>query len=144
MSFGDAIRHLFENEQLVKSTLMVFLIDIPCLYLFGRYCLLFPAIAIDFRPIPDWTWPKNVNWAWSQSKENEWQLVLLAGGLPSLVGWVNMWMFSMFGQESVLLVYFVFSSFLMFAFILIEVAVISIAFRELTNWTPSSQLSHST
>ena len=36
------------------------------------------------------------------------------------------------------------TSFLLFLFTPVEVAVISIAFRELTNWTPSSQLSEST
>ncbi len=71
--WGD-LRQFLESEPWVEAILKFLIITIPCVYLIGRYCLVFPAIAVDFRPIADWTWPKKVNWSWSQSKENEWQL----------------------------------------------------------------------
>lgn len=101
------------------------MLGLPAAYLFGRCCMVFPAIAIDLQP--------SLTWAWKQSKDFAWRLGILAGFLP--------WLFSSIHNESMLfgldqhhIVNSLIMGILGFAFTTIEVAVLSIAFRELSGW----------
>jgi hypothetical protein len=107
----------------------------PFYYIFGRWILVFPVIAIDQEP--------KLGWSWKQTKGNGWRMFVLVGFLPLTVG--NLWyLLSFLGLSEFLVIDFFLGSFALFLFTPVEVAVISIAFRELTNWTPSSQLPQST
>ncbi len=67
-------------------------------------------------------------------------MVVLVGLIPLTVGYVGS-LLALIGLSEYPVVSNFFSSFAVFFFAPVEVAVISIAFRELTNWTPSpSQL----
>ncbi len=97
----------------------------PTAYILGRFCMVFPATAIDLEP--------SLAWAWEQSKDLAWRLGILAGVLP--------WLFSFiyegklfFGIDQYALAHSITYGFLSFIFIAIEVAVISIAFRELSGF----------
>lgn len=107
----------------------------PFYYLFGRWVLVFPAIAIDQDP--------KLSWSWKQTKGNGLRMFILVGFLPLTVG--NLWYLLPFIGLSEFPVFSSFlGSFVLFVFTPVEVVVISIAFRELTNWTPSAPLSEST
>lgn len=100
----------------------------PFYYLFGRWVLVFPAIAIDQEP--------KLGWSWKQTKGNGWRMFILVGLLPMTVGYL-WWLLSFIGIPEFPVVEFFLGSFALFLFTPVEVAVISIAFRELTKWTPS-------
>ncbi len=108
---------------------------LPIYYFLGRWILVFPAIAIDQEP--------KLGWSWKQTKDNSWRMFVLVGFLPLTVG--NLWYLLSFIGLSELPVFSSFlTSFALFVFTPVEVAVISIAFRELINWTPPPQLPQST
>ena len=71
-------------------------------------------------------------------------MFVFAGFLPLTVG--NLWylLLSFIGLSELPVFSSFFTSFALFVFTPVEVAVISIAFRELTNWTNLSQLPQST
>ena len=99
----------------------------PFYYLFGRWILVFPAIAIDEEP--------KLGWSWNQTKGNGWRMFVLVGLLPLTVG--NLWyLLSFIGLSEFPILSGFLTSFVLFSLTPVEVAVISIAFRELTNWTP--------
>ncbi len=108
---------------------------LPIYYVWGRATLIFPAIALDQDP--------KLDWSWKQTKGNGWRMFLLVGLIPLTVGnlqnlmpFIGLSEFSLFNSF--------FTAFTLFVLTPVEVVVISIAFRELTNWTPSTQLSEST
>ena len=113
-----------------ESTLLHLLLGIAmsCLfyYVLGRWSLVFPAIAVDM--------PLDIDWSWKQTKGNGWRMLILVGFLPMIV-WI-------LGHLLLLTECQVFSAFLtsfvLFLFTPVEIAVLSIAFRELTTWTPST------
>ncbi len=108
---------------------------LPFWYLFGRGILVFPTIALDQTPSPAWSWEK--------TKRNAWRIFVLVGFIPLTVG--NLGDLLLFlGLSGFPLFSAFLTPFVLFLFTPVEVAVISIAFRELTNWTPPSQLRQST
>jgi hypothetical protein len=100
-------------------------------YLFGRWSLVFPSIALDLS--------MDIGWSWKQTRGNGWRMLVLVGFLPLTTA-----------SLAFLLSYAVPADFPLvpafgelFAAIIvtpIEVAVVSIAFRELTNWVPAALL----
>jgi hypothetical protein len=136
--FGQ-ISEMYQGNFLESSFVLDLLFNVmilfPLYYLLGRWILVFPAIAIDQEP--------KLGWSWKQTKGNSWRMFILVGFLPMTVG--NLWyLLSFVGLSEFPVSSSFLTSFLLFLFTPVEVAVISIAFRELTNWTPSSQLSEST
>ena len=130
----DDHNRFFQDQNWVVEFFLYLILGIPFLYFLGRYSLVFPAIAVDFKPIQEWAWPKSVHWSSAQAKGNEWRLVLLAGGVPLSLGLSNIGISILSLNQWVLVDSFV-SSFFHFASLPIEVAALAIAFRELTNWT---------
>lgn len=103
---------------------------IPFSYLLGRYCMVFPAAAVDLRP--------TFKWAWEQSKGIGWRLGILAGFLP--------WLFFLiyngklfFEMDEHPFAFSLITELLRFVFATIEVAVLSIAFRELSGFEREQQ-----
>jgi len=93
-------------------------------YLLGRYSLIFPAIAVDFfQPTLGWTWSKSIG--------NGWRLTVLVGA-PLLI------YFALINLEDLSLQYPLLLSFvenlMIFLIGSIEIAIISISFRELCEW----------
>lgn len=101
-------------------------------YLLAPYCLALPATAVDLKP--------SLAWSSEQTNGNKLRLALLFGGLPfvfgflycppSLLTWLEI--------DQMLIVKHVFRPFLVYLVTPVIVIVLSIAFRELTNWTPST------
>lgn len=126
------INEMFQDSFLVSTFGMGLFIDVvgifPFYYIFGRWALVFPAITIDQDP--------KLGWSWKQTKGNSFRMFFLVGFLPLAVG--HLWYLLPFiGLSELPVVDFFLSSFVLFLFTPVEVAVISIAFRELTNWAPS-------
>jgi len=93
---------------------------IPGLYLLARLSMIFPATAVDERP--------NIKWAWEISQGNGWRLVVIVGIFPVITGWI---LKVMERADSTLiedLVLFLIS----FIVIIIEIAAVSLSYRELT------------
>jgi hypothetical protein len=63
--------HLSSNPWVL---VVVYLVMIPCGYVFARLSVLLPATAVDERP--------NVKWAREVTEGNGWRLVLIVGVLP--------------------------------------------------------------
>ncbi len=129
----DSIIEMFPEgfwEDTIIGDLFVYGVFLfPFYYIFGRWVLVFPAIAIDQEP--------RMGWSWKQTKGNGWRMFVLVGILPLTVG--NLWFLLSFIGLSEFPVFNSFlASFSLFLFTPVEVAVISIAFRELTNGTPST------
>ena len=53
------------------------LFEIPLAYLLGRYCMVFPAAAVDLQP--------SLTWAWEQSKDVAWRL-----GISAMVSFLHL------------------------------------------------------
>lgn len=122
----------------LKKTLLNILFYGGFSYLLAPYCLVLPATAVDLKP--------SLAWSSEQTNGNKLRLALLFGGLPfvfgflycppSLLTWLEI--------DQLLIVKHVFRPFLVYLVTPIIVIVLSIAFRELTNWTPSSSHSEKT
>lgn len=101
-------------------------------YALAGYCLVLPATALDLKP--------SLAWSSEQTKGNELRLALLFGGLPFVFGFlycppsVLTWL----QIDQLIIVKHVIRPFLVYLVTPIIVIAISIAFRELTNWTPFS------
>ncbi len=125
----------FWEDTFIGDLFVVWVFLFPFYYVFGRWVLVFPTIAIDQEP--------RIGWSWKQTKGNDWQMFVLVGFLPFTVG--NLWLLLPFlGLAEFPVLSAFISTFALFLFTPVEVTVISIAFRELTNWSPSSQLPEST
>lgn len=103
----------------------------PFLYILGRWSLVFPAIAIDHRP--------SLSWSWKQTKNNGWRMAVLVGFLLLIVGNLKH-VLPFIGLSEFPMLSSYISSFVWFIFTPVEVAVMSFAFRELTNWNSSASL----
>jgi len=109
-------------------------------YFVGRFSLAYPALAVDWKHGLEWSWGKSLEWSWKETKGYGWQLALLVGGIPIILGMSYEFLILLGLQEMVFLDSFL-QSFLWFFFSPIEVAVLSIAFRDLTYWTPPTSQS---
>jgi len=122
----------FGNNTFIGDLFVYGVFLFPFYYIFGRWVLVFPAIAIDQEP--------RMGWSWKQTKANGWRMFVLVGLLPLTVG--NLWyLLSFIGLSEFSVFNSFLASFALFLFTPVEVAVISIAFRELTNWTPPKSYS---
>jgi len=68
---------LFGFLKVLPNTFILLLIFLPWGYLFSRWILIFPAVAIDERP--------DLKWSWDKSRGNGWRLFLLAS-IPFIPG----------------------------------------------------------
>jgi hypothetical protein len=126
------IDEIYTESTWMKSLVEIFLFYgvflIPLYYIVGRWSFVFPIIAVDGLP--------KMGWSWKQTKGNGWRMLVLVGFIPLTIGYLNS-----VGPLIGLSEYPAFSAFLasfaLFLFTPVEVAVISIAFRELTGWTVS-------
>jgi len=93
---------------------------LPAFYLFGRLCLVFPATAVD----------RNVDlrWAWKLSVNNGWRLVLLVAVLP----WLISHALGLLYRANASLGEIIVLQSVAWAFFAVEVAAISLSYRELT------------
>ncbi len=98
----------------------VFLAKLPAFYLLARFCLVFPATAVD----------RNVDlkWAWRLSANNGWRLFLLVAVLP----WVISYAVGLLYRAEASVVETILLQFIACAFFTVEVAAISLSYRELT------------
>jgi len=97
-----------------------FAAKVPAFYLFARLCLIFPATAVDRKV--------DVKWAWRQTANNGWRLVLLVGVLPWVISRAVGLLYC--GNASVAEI--IGLTFLSCALFAVEVAAISLSYRELT------------
>ncbi len=121
----------------------VALLSVPFVYVVGRSSLVLPAAAIDLRP--------GFNATWSLSDGNGWRVAVLVGGIPILfiffqaffrtvVGWLtgisSTQITTELGVFSVAIL--ALESLVQYALATLEVAILSISFRELSGWQPSA------
>lgn len=140
LGFWEGFREVFSN-QIVRKTFLdshLFAGLISVLfhgvgsYFLAPYCLVLPATAVDLKP--------SLAWSSEQTKGSELRLALLYGGLPfvfgllycppSLLTWLQI--------DQLIIVKHVVRPFLVYLVTPIMVIALSIAFRELTNWTSFS------
>jgi len=131
----EGLNQLLEEKEWMKEFVRNVIVHLPWIYFFGRYGLVFPAIAVDMNK--ERSWQRDLDWSWEMSKGNEWRLALLVGGLPFFLDLVTS-AISILGMSQWMYFDSFVGAFLGVVSIPLEVAVLSIAFRELTNWTPSS------
>jgi hypothetical protein len=87
-------------------------------YLFSRFVLIFPAVAIDLRP--------SLEWAWKQSKKNGWRIFILFA-IPFMPSYGIYFLFP--GEKS-----FLFNGLSMiinFPLFVIGIVFISLSYKEL-------------
>jgi len=138
------LRNLFElhvNLDLIRAIVDPYLFAVLFYgvgtYAIAGYCLVLPATAVDLKP--------SLAWSSEETKGNELRLALFFGGLPfisgflycapSLLTWLQI--------DQLMIVKHVVRPFLVYLVTPINVIAISIAFRELTNWTSSAVLEES-
>lgn len=92
---------------------------IPALYVSARLSLVFPATAIDKRP--------DLKWSWNLSRNNGWRLVVVVGVLP----WVISKIVGLLYRENATVLETVVLSTLGIALFAIEIAALSLSYREL-------------
>lgn len=92
---------------------------LPAFYVCARCSMVFPAIAVD-RQV-------NLKWAWNLSKDNGWRLVLVVTALP----WLISHAVDLLYRDNATVIETIILTFLGTAFIAVEIAAISLAYREL-------------
>jgi hypothetical protein len=125
--FQEALQGEIYSQNFIR-VLSGVLLYVICGYFFARYCLVFPATTVNHH--------STLDWSWDHTAGNEWRLASLVGMLPlvlvqfyclpSYIGSAQLGLFNSFLEY-----------FLLYLFTFFEIAIISIAFRELTNLTPS-------
>jgi hypothetical protein len=96
--------------------------QLPLLYVFGRLCVLFPATAVDRHPPPD------IRWAWRLTRDNGWRLLVIIGMLP----WLFSWLVALVYRSNATAFEWLLVSLLAMALFAVEIAAVSISYRELT------------
>ena len=99
-------------------------LKIPLLYVFARLCVVFPAMALDERP--------SLRWAWERTQGNGWRLLVVVAGLPLAFKFLVDLLYRSEATEAEWLVLTV----LAIALFAVEIAAISLSYRELTKETP--------
>lgn len=107
-----------------------------CCYVLGRWSLVFPSIALDLS--------MDIGWSWKQTRGNGWRMSFLVGFLPITTGGFFGYLLSYAVPSHFPVVHSFLHPFAYFIFTPVEIAVLSIAFRELTNWAPAALLSEVT
>ncbi len=140
LGFGEGFRAVLGNQILRKAFLDSYLFPIAIYALLhgvgsgllAPYCLVLPAIAMDIKP--------SLAWSLEQTKRNKLRLALLFGGLPFIFGFLYCppSLLTWLQIDQLVVVKHVVRPFLIYLVTPIIVIAISIAFRELTNWTPST------
>ena len=97
-----------------------FVASIPALYLIARLSLVFPATAIDR--------PASLKWAWRTSRGNGWRLVVVITVLP----WLLSHLVGLLYRDEATAAEIVVLTVLGTALFALEIAALSIAYRELT------------
>jgi hypothetical protein len=105
---------------------VVFALKIPALYIFARLCVLFPAMALDRKP--------NLRWAWDLTQKNGWRLMVVVAGLPVAFKYLVGFLYRDDATRVEWLVLTVVAG----ALVTVEIAAISLAYRELTRHDPQS------
>lgn len=100
--------------------------EIPMLYLVARFCFVFPATAIDKRI--------NLKLSWELTRNNGWRLFVVVSVLPWAISHAVSLLYR--GEASALEV--VLLTFLGSALLAVEVAALSLSYRELTREQASS------
>jgi hypothetical protein len=98
-------------------------VRVALLYFLARLCVMFPATAVEKRPAPD------LSWAWQLTRGNGWRLMIVVGALP--------WLFSLligavYRSEATTFEW-VLVGLLGMALLAVEIAAVSISYRELSN-----------
>jgi hypothetical protein len=111
---------------------------VPFAYLVGRLSLLLPAMAVDFQP--------STKTLWSYSKGNGWRAAFLVGGIPIVsmvflfllwkaVGWITGETVDILNGIGIYgIATTVIDEFLYFVLTTVEVAILSLSFKELSGW----------
>jgi hypothetical protein len=94
--------------------------SVPALYLCARLCLVFPATAVDRKV--------NLQWAWARSANNGWRLFLIVAVLP----WIISRCVKLLYRSDAGAIETVVLTFLGCALMAVEVAALSLSYRELT------------
>lgn len=141
-SLGNALDIMADMEHPAFLYSCMALASVPFAYVVGRLSLLLPAIAVDLRP--------KFTSVWSQSKGNGWRVAVLVGGIPilfivlqGLFGSTLDWLMGVSSSEGIqrLGVYSIITSglsaLLEYMLATVEVAILSLTFKELSGWQPS-------
>ncbi|MGH8669065.1 MAG: hypothetical protein ACREUN_09835 [Burkholderiales bacterium] len=96
--------------------------QLPLLYLLGRLCILFPATAVDRDP------PADLRWAWRLTSGNGWRLLVIVGLLP----WLLSWLVHFVHRSDATPLEWLLVSLLAMTLFAVEIAAVSISYRELT------------
>ncbi|HEX7052975.1 MAG TPA: hypothetical protein VF211_03460 [Burkholderiales bacterium] len=110
------------HESLDPETfeLMGFAARVPAIYSFGRFCLVFPATAVDRET--------GLKWAWRLSQGNGWRLFILVGVLP----WIFSYALGLLYREDPTVPETIVLTVVGIALFVVEIAAISLSYRELT------------
>ncbi len=133
--FGQLGVGLFIESKVWESIIPYVAVLPGFLYLIARFSLASSALAVYGKEDSEWSWREHFEWSWEATSGHGWRIALLVGCLPIIVGVAYEVLVLVGVQEIVFLDSFLWS-FLWFCFAPFEVAVLSIAFRELTAWTP--------
>jgi len=101
---------------------MQFALELALLYPFARLCVLLPATAVDRDPLPD------LRWALHLTRNNGWRLVVVVGFLP----WLFAYLVGLAYRSEATMLEWLLLTVLALAFFAVEIAAISISYRELT------------
>jgi hypothetical protein len=130
-----------DDARLIIYTTMA-LATVPFAYIVGRSSLILPGIAVDLQP--------RMNLVWAYSEENGWRVTVLAGWVPLLAGalyglfiYTTLWLTGVSSDEAAQWhgAYSVVTSglqtVLYYTLATIEVAILSLTFKELSGWQPN-------
>jgi hypothetical protein len=93
---------------------------LPAAYVFARLCLVLPAAAVDESP--------EFKWTWELTRNNGWRLVVVIGVLP----WVISHLLGLLYRQNATAFEAILITLLGFACIPVEIAALSLSYRELT------------
>jgi len=133
---GQLIVGLFIENEVGKSIIPYVTIFPVVFYFIGRFSLACPALAVYGKEDSEWSWRENWEKSWEETTGHGWKIALLIGGLPIILG-IGYELLVLLGIQEIAFLDSFLWAFLWFFFTPIETAILSIVFRELTNWTPS-------
>jgi hypothetical protein len=137
---GDLLSMNWDNslpmtEHEASARIIIYLTIFPAFFYFlGRFSFVFLALVIDETQGTEWSWQEKLEWSWNKTAGYGWRLALLVGSVPT-ISWILYQCLAILGFQQLIFLDSYLQSFLWFFFApIIEVAILTIAFRDLTNW----------
>ena len=117
--FSDETSEQLRVESHEHLKMARYIAYLPSMYIVGRLCLVFPSIALGFRP--------SLKWSWKATKDSQFQVLFIVALFP----WAMEYALGLLQSQSSGVVEWILTSLLSYLFAALGVFAVSLIYKEL-------------